>query len=310
MELNTKDKKILSLLLNDCRLTNSQIAKKINSSREVVAYRIKQLEEEGIINGYSVDINFEKLGYVFYSIDMFLNDSSSEKIESLKKRSKIVYLQKSLGKYNLSCNILVKDFSEFKKEYDYIIRLLGKNIIDINSNMLLSDINFSEEFFIKKKGAEHKFLDDVKKISIDSIDEKILTELGLNARQSLVDISGKVGASVPTVSNKIKRLKKENAIRNTVSIDYKKIGYHRYSLMIFANPEKENEIVKFCNQYSQVWYIGKLSGNYNYVLEILARDNSELDLFVNLMREKLRKDILKYDILIATILYKQGRFYI
>ena len=50
MKLDNKDRKILSLLLNDCRLTNSQIAKKSNSSREVVAYRIKQLEENGIIN--------------------------------------------------------------------------------------------------------------------------------------------------------------------------------------------------------------------------------------------------------------------
>jgi len=310
MNLDIKDRKILSLLLNDCRLTNSQIAKKTNSSREVVAYRIKQLEKNGIIRGYSVDVNFERLGYVLYSIDLFLNNPPEEKIEFLKKRPKIIYLQKSLGKYNLSCNILVKDFSEFKEEYDYITRLLGKNIININSNMLLGDVDFSEEFFIKKKDVEHKFINNVKRISIDSIDEKILAELGLNARQSLVDISGKVGVSVPTVSNKIKRLKREKIIRNTVSIDYKKIGYHRYSLMIFANPKKENAIIEFCNQYSQVWYLGKLSGNYNYILEILARDNSELDLIINLMREKLKKDIFKYDILIATLLYKRGQFYI
>ena len=281
-----------------------------NSSREVVAYRIKQLEENGIINGYSVDVDFERLGYILYSIDLFLNNLDSGKMELLKKRPKIIYLQKSLGKYNLSCNILVRDFSEFKKEYDYIIRLLGKNIIDINSNMLLGDVDFSEEFFIRKKSVKHYFSNDVKKISVDATDEKILVELGLNARQSLINISSKVGASVPTVSNKIKKLKKENVIRNTVSIDYKKIGYHRYSLMIFANPERENDIIEFCKQYSQVWYLGKLSGNYNYVLEILARDNSELDLIVNLMIERLKKDIFKYDILISTVLYKRGQFYI
>ncbi len=310
MGLDIKDRKILSILLNDCRLTNSQIAKRINSSREVVAYRIKQLEKSGIIRGYSVDVDFERLGYVLYSIDLFLNDLDSRKIELLKKRSRIVYLQKSLGKYNLSCNILVRDFSEFREEYDYIIRLLGENILDINSNMLLGEVDFSEEFFVKKKGIEYKFLTDVEKISIDGVDEKIITELGLDARQSLIEISSKVGVSVPTVSNKIKKLKKENVIRNTVSIDYKKIGYHRYNLMIFANPEKEDKLIEFCNQYSQIWYVGKLSGNYNYVLEILARDNSEFDLIVNLIREKLKKDIFKYDILVATVLYKRGKFYI
>lgn len=310
MELDYKDKKILSLLVNDCRLTNSQIAKKTNSSREVVSYRIKNLEKQEIIKGYTVDVAFEKLGYVLYSIDLFLNNIDSKKIELLKKRARILYLQKSLGKYNLSCNILVRDFVELKEEYDYIVHLLGKDIISINSDMLFSDVDFSEDFFIKGRGIKYGFRSSVKKIVIDRIDEKILVELGLNARQSLVDISIRVGASVPTVSKKIKKLKKENVIiRNTVFIDYKKVGYHRYSLMVLANPEIEKSIIEFCNRHHQIWYIGKFSGNYNYVIEILAQDNSELDSIVSSLRQEFKKDIFKYDILIATALYKQGRFY-
>ena len=310
MELDYKDKKILSLLIGDCRLTNSQIAKKTNSSREVVSYRIKNLEKNGIIKGYTVDVAFEKLGYVLYSIDLFLNNIDSKKIELLKKRTRILYLQKSLGKYNLSCNILVKDFMELKEEYDYIIRLLGKDIISINSDMLFVDVDFSEDFFIKKKGIKYTFRDNIKRVLIDETDEKVLVELGLDARQSLVDISVKVGASVPTVSKKIKRLKRDNVIiRNTVFIDYKKVGYHRYSLMILANPEIEKSLIEFCNKHHQIWYIGKFSGNYNYVIEILAQDNSELDLIVSSLRQEFTKGIFKYNILIATALYKQGRFY-
>ncbi len=311
MKLDYKNKKILTLLIEDCRLTTSQIAKKINSSREVVAYRIGQLEKTGVIRGYTTDLNFEKLGYIWYSINLSLNSINSKKIASLRKRRRIPYLQESLGKYNLSCSILVQDFVEFKKEYNYIIDLFGKDIISVNSDILLGDVDFLDDFFIKKRGAKYRFRDDQKKISVDKIDKKILMELGLNARQSLVSISNRIRVSIPTISKKIKKLKKQKVIlRNTVIIDYKKMGYYRYSLRIFANPKIEKSLVEFCSEYHQIWYFGKFSGSDNYVIEILSPDNAEFNSIINLLRQKFKKDISRYDILIATALYKGGEFYI
>ncbi len=305
------DRKILSLLIGDSRLTNSQIAKRIGSSREVVSYRINRLEENRVITGYTIDIGFEKLGYMLCPIDFLLNNVDPKKVDALKKRKNILYLQKSLGKYNLSCNILVKDFFEFREEYNYIVSLLGGDVISISSNMLLGDVEFSEDFFIKRKGAHYKFRDIEGRVLVDDVDRKVLAELEEDARRSLVDIADKINVSIPTISKKIRLLKKKGVIfRNTVLIDYKKIGYHRYSLMMLASPEIEKSLIDFCSKYYQIWYLGKFSGNDNYVIEVLARDNGEFDSIVSSMRQKFKKDIFRYDVLIATALYKQGRFYI
>ena len=64
MGLNLKDKKILYELEKDARITNSLIARKVGLSKDAVGYRIKQLEEKGIIKGYRAIIDVNKNGEV------------------------------------------------------------------------------------------------------------------------------------------------------------------------------------------------------------------------------------------------------
>jgi DNA-binding Lrp family transcriptional regulator len=63
MELNETDKKILKNLLEDARFSSRQIAKNVGVSVGTVLSRIKKMENDGIIKGYAVILNHEKLGY-------------------------------------------------------------------------------------------------------------------------------------------------------------------------------------------------------------------------------------------------------
>ncbi|MGB9842655.1 MAG: Lrp/AsnC family transcriptional regulator [Candidatus Bathyarchaeales archaeon] len=63
MELNETDKKILENLLIDARLSSRQIAKNVGVSVGTVLSRVKKMEEEGLIKGYSAVLDHEKLGY-------------------------------------------------------------------------------------------------------------------------------------------------------------------------------------------------------------------------------------------------------
>lgn len=60
LKLNLKDRKILSILDMNARTPLSQIAKQVGLSREVVHYRIQQLEKKGAIEGgkrFFVDVS-------------------------------------------------------------------------------------------------------------------------------------------------------------------------------------------------------------------------------------------------------------
>jgi DNA-binding Lrp family transcriptional regulator len=63
MELDSLDKHILDVVLEDSRYSYRQIAKKVKVSPATVLSRIKQLEKNGIIKQYSALLDYAKLGY-------------------------------------------------------------------------------------------------------------------------------------------------------------------------------------------------------------------------------------------------------
>jgi len=63
MALDGTDVKILKALVADARLSSRQIARQCNVSIGTVLTRIRKMEDEGIIRGYSVLLDQEKLGY-------------------------------------------------------------------------------------------------------------------------------------------------------------------------------------------------------------------------------------------------------
>jgi len=63
MNLDETDVKILKTLISDARLSSRQISRKSDVSIGTVLTRMKKLEKEGVIRGYSAIVDHEKLGY-------------------------------------------------------------------------------------------------------------------------------------------------------------------------------------------------------------------------------------------------------
>jgi DNA-binding Lrp family transcriptional regulator len=63
MSLDETDVKILKALTLDSRLSSRQIARQCGISIGTVLSRIRRMEREGIIKGYSALLDHEKLGY-------------------------------------------------------------------------------------------------------------------------------------------------------------------------------------------------------------------------------------------------------
>ena len=63
MELEETDKKILNAIIENSRLSLRQIAKKIGVSVATVMHHLQNLEKDKIINRYTSNINYEKIGY-------------------------------------------------------------------------------------------------------------------------------------------------------------------------------------------------------------------------------------------------------
>ncbi|MBC8411788.1 MAG: Lrp/AsnC family transcriptional regulator [Rhodobacteraceae bacterium] len=62
-KLDAVDRKILSELQNDGRMTNVDLAGKVGISAPPCLRRVRTLEEKGYINGYHADVNSRQLGF-------------------------------------------------------------------------------------------------------------------------------------------------------------------------------------------------------------------------------------------------------
>ena len=100
--LDFKDKRILHELCANSRQPASAIAKKVGLSREVVEYRIRRLEHEGIINGFISLINVNALGYNGYTIFLlmqnFTGDKENEIISYLSTHPAVRWMVTTIGK--------------------------------------------------------------------------------------------------------------------------------------------------------------------------------------------------------------------
>ena len=63
MGIDEIDLKILEVLIRDARLSSRQVADKVGVSVGTALARIRRMEREGIIKGYSAIVDHEKLGY-------------------------------------------------------------------------------------------------------------------------------------------------------------------------------------------------------------------------------------------------------
>ena len=92
--LDKTDIKILKNLLVDARLSSRQMALKLGMSTVTILTRIKKMEKEKIVKGYTAIIDHEKLGYDLTAI-----------IEIFTKKGKMVEIENELSSLENVCAV-------------------------------------------------------------------------------------------------------------------------------------------------------------------------------------------------------------
>ena len=114
--LDKIDRQILALLRENARMSNLELAESVNLSPTPCARRVKQLEDSGVITGYSVTTDPRKLGYqlsVYIAISM--DKHTAERFSNFEKK---------LREFPevVSCSIVTG------RSEDYLIKALVKDM--------------------------------------------------------------------------------------------------------------------------------------------------------------------------------------
>ncbi len=138
VELDDINKRLLKILSQDGRMSLIEISKKLDLGPDAVKYRMKNLEQQGIITGYSAKIDFTKLGNSYYIVPIKLQNMNAQKYRRLQRFAQqnkfIIYYIKMIGdrdadlEIEVTCkeelNQLIKDlrnmFVNEIKDYDIL----------------------------------------------------------------------------------------------------------------------------------------------------------------------------------------------
>ena len=94
MRIDEVDKKILTELLRDCRKSYRAIARKAGISVGTVLTRVRRLEKNGFIKGYSTILDHEKLGYELTVL-----------AEITVSKGKLIEMEQAIGKLANTCAV-------------------------------------------------------------------------------------------------------------------------------------------------------------------------------------------------------------
>ena len=111
-KIDLLDKKILFELDKNARIPTTQLAKKLNISRETCKYRIANLVKNNVIAKFSTIINPNKLGYKMYKIHLQLTNIGEERekfYDYLSKHTYVYWMGICNGSWDLILTMFVHD---------------------------------------------------------------------------------------------------------------------------------------------------------------------------------------------------------
>lgn len=117
-EMDDKDSTILEVLKRNSQLSIGKISKRTNIPVATVHNRIKKMKENGIIAGYTIRINPEKLGKKMVAYVM---------VTAVQKADQSVLLRE------IATHAFVEEASMITGEFDLIFKIRIKDIEELNA---------------------------------------------------------------------------------------------------------------------------------------------------------------------------------
>jgi len=147
------DKKLLSILQNNGRISNVELAEAVNLSESACLRRVRSLEERGLIDRYVALLDHKKVGLtdtVFVHIVLKREEKSElEAFENaVKNIPEILECYLMTGEFDYLLHIVVANMADFERLHnDSLTRLPG--VSRVNSSFAIRTVQKTSELPIK-----------------------------------------------------------------------------------------------------------------------------------------------------------------
>jgi Lrp/AsnC family transcriptional regulator, leucine-responsive regulatory protein len=300
--MDNLDRKLLFELNWDCRQSNSKLAKKFRVSKQVIRYRILQLEKTGIIKSYHALINWRKLGY--NSIRVYIkwhniNPKKEQEIyDFIRKDPFFMWSVKFQGDIDIAFYLWIKSIPEFYEKWFKFLAKYKKYILKQEIYESVNMVHYPMKPLLDDYVIDEKIIGDGEKIEYDKKDFELLKFLTKDARIPIVDIALKMKMTPKAVLYRLKKLRQNKIIMGfNALIDANKLGYNFYKIDFYLNDlSKIDEMFNFAKQNKNIVYRMRTIGGPDFEIEIMIRNINEMERLIEEIREKFKDKIDTYKI--------------
>ncbi|MBW3023061.1 Lrp/AsnC family transcriptional regulator [Candidatus Woesearchaeota archaeon] len=280
IKIDLKDRKILYQLDVNSRQPNSEIAKKVGLSKQVVGFRIKRLVADKVIHSFYTVIDISKLGFTVHKNFLRLQnvDAKKEKeiVDFLVNHPNVVWVASCDGKFDLVFGTWAKDMAFLDRTITELMRKFGEYVAERQMASIIKGEYFIRDYLINKKEPsnyrESFFGAVAESAKIDEQDWKILSHLAKNSRLTAVEIASSTGLSADTVAIRIKKMEKSGIIKhyNFVPEDSVYPYIHNKVLLGLRNisEQKEKYFREYCRTNPNIVYMVNALGPWEIEIDI------------------------------------------
>lgn len=311
LNLDLKDRKILFELEFNARQSDTQLAKKIRLSREVVAYRLKKLEEKNVIVKYHAIINSMNLGKLMYRTYFKLQKTTPEKESEINQYmlNQFNWITKVRGEWDIATMIFVGDNYEFDEVMKNILSRFGEYIGDYWFSIMTKLHHCKRSYLLGVKDNTNIILEKTNhKIDLDDLDFKLIAHLTKFGREKYLKMARKFKVNEKLVRDRVKRLVDNKIILGfTPFLNIPLLGRKYYKLHFTLN-DKSRKIIKRMIAYGiaqqNIIYVVEGTGCADVELEIQVPSTAELYFIIDEFRSTFKDAIKDYTFMEYTDEYK------
>lgn len=309
-KIDHRDREILRLLNKNSREPDSAIARRLKISKQAVSYRIRKMQENGIIKNFYTEFNLSRLGYnsyyIFLELEKITNRTEQEIITEIIREANIGWVINGVGKSNIILLVYARTLGEFEESYIRIKNICSQYLRDANFAILTKSQKLSYRFL--DVDFESMQAEKLQETNLDDFDIKLMREIAHDAREKVVDIARNAKISSDIVRYRLKKLQNSGIINGfRTKLDISRLGFQWYLLLFRLQPINDSirkKLIGYLINQKETYYLTSTIGNYDLMVDLHVASSADVRDFIFRLRDKFPEAIKNFESLLIFREYK------
>lgn len=277
MKLDLKDRKIIYQLDINSQQTNSEIAKKVGLSKQVVGFRISRIMKHQLLLNFYTVIDISRLGFTVHKNFLRLQNLDSKKeqelISWLKNHRNVVWVASCEGMFDLAFGTWATNVEFLNKTLTELNTQFGDYINERQIATILKGEYFTRDYLTSAKTELRKsFFGSIpSKVKMDEKDWQILKLISSNPRTPFTEIAKQINLSADAIAKRIRNLEESGVTRhyNIIPNESKWPYLHHKILISLKNitEKKKNTLKEHCRSHPNIVYVVDALGPWDFEID-------------------------------------------